>query len=244
MEPEQNINIETPELNQVNNSDKSGNIMEQGLSAVKKPGKGLIAGMIVCAILAVAGIGFGVWAMTDGNAKTDELNSQVAKSNAQVAQLEKQNEELIEEAKNAKGSGSSSDVDEDVNSADYIYIEEWGIKIKKTDGLRITGYEYATSGDTSEESVSLLGIRSGNYDVLPKFAQINENVTMGNLIRLRNGGSFPYGQLVYTDAENNNYYYQHPQAVYSVDSNEQTLELEATDLIQQMLSNSDNYSNI
>lgn len=242
METEQNINIETPELNQVNNSDKSGNIMEQGLSAVKKPGKGLIAGMIVCAILAVAGIGFGVWAMMDGNAKTDELNSQVAKSNAQVAQLQKQNEELIEEAKNAKGSGSSSDVDESVNSADYIYIGEWGIKIKMPEDLNVINYSLS-DGDTYGEYLSVSGAKEKNNGVTPKFAHLD--MFSGSIVRSNSDdGFYPYGILVYTDNAGKKYYYEGPNGIPDLPEEDYKLWEEVKELLKESLTNPENFSAI
>lgn len=46
-----------------------------------KRSKGMVAGMIILALLAIGGIGFGVWAMMDGNQKVAELNKQLADSN-------------------------------------------------------------------------------------------------------------------------------------------------------------------
>lgn len=61
------------------------NLMTQGQP--KKKGNAMLLGMIVFALLAAGGIGFGVWAMLDGN-------SQIAKKDEQISALKKQNNEL------------------------------------------------------------------------------------------------------------------------------------------------------
>ena len=43
-----------------------------------KKNKGMILGMVLLGFLAVGGIGFGVWAMMDGNAQKEQLNSQIS----------------------------------------------------------------------------------------------------------------------------------------------------------------------
>ncbi|MBR3132390.1 hypothetical protein IKG33_03210 [Candidatus Saccharibacteria bacterium] len=94
----------------------------------KKSG-GMILGMVLFAILAAGGIGFGVWAMMDGNAQKEQLNEQ-------INTLKTQNNELMDKL-GAAGSGSNT-TDEtttlNVNTADYIYVGEWGIKIKIPEG--------------------------------------------------------------------------------------------------------------
>ena len=93
-----------------------------------KKGHGMLIGLILCLLLAAGGVGFGVWAWMDGNTQKDALNSQ-------IAELKKQNNELRDKL------SSKPEVEEDVtvdvetdsnvNTADYIYVGEYGIKIKK-----------------------------------------------------------------------------------------------------------------
>ena len=52
-----------------------GNMMADG-GEKKKGGNGMLYGMILCAVLAIGGIGFGVWAMMDGNTKAEQLSAQ------------------------------------------------------------------------------------------------------------------------------------------------------------------------
>ena len=59
-----------------------------------KKSKGMIVGMVVLALLATGGIGFGVWVMMNGNAKVEQLNSQ-------VDSLKRQNSELQDKVNNS-----------------------------------------------------------------------------------------------------------------------------------------------
>ena len=52
-----------------------------------KKNKGMILEMVLLGLLAVGGIGFGVWAMIDGNAQKEQLNSQ-------ISALKEQNDKL------------------------------------------------------------------------------------------------------------------------------------------------------
>lgn len=70
------------------------NIMAQGVNK-KKSGKGMLYGLILCLILAVGGIGFGVWAMMDGN-------SQIAKKDESIKDLKQQNSKLLEQLSDAE----------------------------------------------------------------------------------------------------------------------------------------------
>ncbi len=64
-------------------------------SGTKKGGKGAIIGMVIFAILALGGIGFGVWVWMDGNTQKDALNSQ-------ISALEQQNNDLQNAIKNGE----------------------------------------------------------------------------------------------------------------------------------------------
>lgn len=56
----------------------------------KKSSKGMIYGMIIFMILAIGGIGFGVWAMMDGNMQKANLEKQISDLRAQNNQLQEQ----------------------------------------------------------------------------------------------------------------------------------------------------------
>lgn len=78
----------------------------------QKKNRGMLWGMICLAIVAIAGIGFGVWTMLDKNQQVDNLNKQITALKAQNSDLQTQIAELQEQA-------SSSDFYE-------IDAPEWG----------------------------------------------------------------------------------------------------------------------
>ena len=55
----------------------------------QKKGHGAVIAAILFAVLAIGGIGFGVWTMMDGNTQKEQLNTQ-------VDSLKKQNNELLD----------------------------------------------------------------------------------------------------------------------------------------------------
>ena len=105
-----------------------------------KGNKGLAIGMICLALLAVGGISFGVWAMLDGNTKVGQLNSQ-------IDSLKQQNEELKSKINDAVADVEIDTDDDDVKAADYIYVGEWGIKIKVPENWRGIIEKYAYYND-------------------------------------------------------------------------------------------------
>ena len=83
MQPEQKNDsatvIDTSEVS-MEHSGSTENIMAQDNSSSKKKknGKtGIILGFILLFLLAVGGVGFGIWAMMDGNAREKELSKQI-----------------------------------------------------------------------------------------------------------------------------------------------------------------------
>ena len=79
MEPENNIQSGVPEVKPVANEAPKEDIF----SNKSKKKTGMILGMVLFAILAIGGIGFGVWAMMDGDARVDALNKQIEDSKTQ-----------------------------------------------------------------------------------------------------------------------------------------------------------------
>ena len=73
------------------------NKMTTGTNEKKKGGNGMLIGLVLCVIAAVAGIGFGVWAMMDGNNQKNSYEEQISEMRqrnndlqAQVSDLEAQ----------------------------------------------------------------------------------------------------------------------------------------------------------
>lgn len=57
-----------------------------------KKNTGMIIGMVVFALLAAGGIGFGVWAYLDGNQKTADLNNQISNLKSELSNQEQKNQ--------------------------------------------------------------------------------------------------------------------------------------------------------
>jgi len=218
------------------------NMMKQGVSA-KKKGKGAVLGMILLGILAVGGISFGIWEMLEVNTQKEQLNSQ-------INILKQQNNELQDKLEDAT-SGSTTDIDVDTDTetssadtTDYIYVAEWGLKIKIPENLTVTGYEYAMSAGYT--SLELWGnTKDGQY--FPDFANTEKNQScLGSISRYARGAETPTASslsLVFSSGQFD-YYYNHPQSAFSVDENERTWEVESVDAVEQMLSTPQNYSKI
>ena len=126
------VNVPVPEPGQDNAMTESvgeDNKKTEGSSEKKKGGNGMLIGMILCAILAIGGIGFGVWAMMDGNSQVAEKDKQIANLNRQLAEKNQINEsqETVEhedtasviENDNSKNSDSGVDADSGGRSQSY-----------------------------------------------------------------------------------------------------------------------------
>ena len=134
----------------------------------KKTGNGMLIGMILCALIALGGVGFGVWAMMDGN-------SQVAKKDEQIAdlrgQLAEKSEAVVEDITVVDVEGDN--VGTSVNVADYIYIGEWGLKIRIPEGLQNKIDYNFSNGDYLE-----ITDFSGNYTYGQKIDWNTANLLM------------------------------------------------------------------
>lgn len=199
----------------------------------KKGGKGAIIGMVIFAILALGGIGFGVWTWMDGNTQKDALNNQ-------ISDLKKQNGELLD--KMAEAGGGS-----DVNTEDYIYLGDWGIKLKIGGELELFNLTHygGENGDTYAMTViysDQVGVVSDLYGAA-----------------IDNGDSFPIVFItrskesiynvwdsdlepVYNDGEYNYFVYRSSGAVLVNMGNEADRIVEAAGDMTEILNNTANYS--
>ena len=126
MGPNQNINMSGTGATsaapvQNTSAAPSENIMTQGVSEKKKGSKGMLYGMILCAVLAVGGIGFGVWTWMDGNTQKDSLNQQISELKKQNSGLQDQILELQETIESYEGGTIINGVE-----IDDVELPEWG----------------------------------------------------------------------------------------------------------------------
>ena len=207
-----------------------------------KPRKssGMLVGMIVLALLAAGGIGFGVWAYLSGNQKETELNNKIAEYENQLA-------ELGQSQQSSDDTNIDIGLSSQINPKDYIYIGSWDLKIKIPDGLNNVWYSYLLYGDSKSDggSIAISGVAGEGF---PEFLDPNKNGSglgaLGRVLISEYGqDTCVRGDFVFSDNEYN-YCYHHPQAVYSVTEEEETLEVNSVNLIKTMLTQKDNYSKI
>ena len=217
---------------------------DNGPSVVEgKGGKktGWIIGLVLMALIAAGGVGFGVWAWMDGNTQKDALNEQ-------ISSLKQQNNSLQEQLNNGD-TIINIDTDSDVDTSDYIYVGEWGLKIQILEGLNYVSYEFEQHGGADQVEGSTMAVFGTVGDNLSDFANMYKNSSpLGAVSRILKGThgddlDCQYSSLVFSD-DNYNYCYEHPQSVYAISQEEQNLEVETVDLIEQMLRNAENYSSI
>ena len=204
-----------------------------------KKGHGMLVGLILCLLIAAGGIGFGVWAWMDGNTQKDALNSQ-------IAELKKQNNELREKLSNKPEVEEDVTVDveteSDVNPADYIYVGEWGLKIKVPESLKIVNYSFVEGG-VYGDYLSVAGAKDKTDGAVPAYAVLSAST--GSIVKSNSDdGFFPYGSLVYTDSKGNKYYYEGANGFPDLPEDELELWKEIRTIIENMLRNSENYSEI
>ena len=217
---------------------------DNGPSVVGSKGSrktGWILAMILLLLIAAGGVGFGVWAYIDSNNAKNSLN-------AQITELQQQNSELQARIDNMAGTTSIDADGNEIDTADYIYVGEWGIKIKVPESLSQVSYLFDSRADESNAEYLYVNGVSGEYGTVPSFVNTStQEFWLGVLNRYPSGSAeeMPTGmrETFVTTISGYDYYYGHPQNA-TTDSDEQDLELKTVGEIQDMLTNVDNYSAI
>ncbi len=120
-------------------------VAEEKPVATKKGGKGLLITTIVCAVLAVAGVGFGVYGMVKANEKKPEPQPQEEVSDDTKCKVPEKTETTeTEEVKPTETQPVNNTVTY-TNTAPYIkdnyfYVPVWGLKFKIPEDLIYVGY--------------------------------------------------------------------------------------------------------
>lgn len=160
---------------------------------MKKSGKGMLYGMIIFIILAIGGIGFGVWAMMDGNTQKANLEKQ-------ISDLREQNNMLQDQIADEGGMGIEDSVklnpiyegfqDEDAEA----YIPKIGkngivrLTIRNEDSSTMAGC-YVYDPETGEgESCSLSGFE-GRVSKIVAGTRAKQSVTDSAVLLLMEDGS-------------------------------------------------------
>ncbi|MBR3143710.1 hypothetical protein IKF12_00705 [Candidatus Saccharibacteria bacterium] len=196
------------------------------LGGEKKTSKGMIAGLIVLAIVAVAGIAFGIIELMQVSNKDKEiadLNQQVTNC-ANVGN----NSGTAEKIEVTCPDGTQMEVEnttETVDTKEYIYVGEWGLKIKKVKGLTIEKYSFVIVDDDTLSRVELYAGGEGDYPLGSVVRIGKDEEAVGLFNKVFSEGDFDY-------------YISGPNG--SIPS-----ELEqALELVKEMITNLENYSKI
>lgn len=129
-----------------------------------------------------------------------------------------------------------------IATEDYLYIGEWGIKIKLPEGLTHVNYYY-NGNSTNRTTVSINGIK-GNPDQLPEFANTpSNNQWLGYIVRVSSGYGDLDGSYV-ASFGGYDFYYEIRQQTISKSEADIILEKESESLLKQNFLDPNNYSAI
>lgn len=189
--------------------------MQVKLTSLESKQKKMLIGIIALVVLAIGGVVFGLVATVRQNKTVEELVSQISMN----------------------GNSEDKDVDEE-----YIYIKDWGLKIKIIAGLNNVSYN-ALMDDYAE--VQIWGSkRDSGANYVPDFAKQNRNGNpLGTVVRVPRYERAAAGRLIWYD-DYYNYYYQGPSGVPTVSEEEMSWWVESYLLIKEMLTNADNYTSL
>lgn len=211
-----------------------------------KKNTGMIAGMVALAVIALGGVGFGI-------GQTISANNQLAAKDSEIASLKvkttspngTKTEMEAETVTVTSPDGTVTEIAETpaVNTEDYIYIGEWGMKIKIPKELSYVSYIYDNHGSYGGSSVLMAGALNGTASK-PSFTDIRKYDGLGAISRYPTGTERPYSTFVFSDGDYD-YYYDGANGMLE-DSADWDLDLlnKSYDLIHQILANPENYSRI
>ena len=183
-----NTSLNTPSVS-ADSSRSGGDVVFQD-----KPKKnmGMILTIVLLVLLAAGGIGFGVWAMMDGNSQVAKKDEQIAALKAQIDSLEEQIEVSSEKSNT---DNSSNDDMGTVEQDRLIDVDEWGYKISLPEDLVILSQKYEENDDGSS-SLCVWGYSMREGKGTPSFAEKEDPFVC--VSRYPENMSF-YGHLVFTE---------------------------------------------
>ena len=187
---------------------------------------------IVLGLLAIVGIGLGIYGLIDASNTRDDLNTATKNLNNMTAIVNKIGEDT------GKTIRTVADVPDYVALPGYLYLPEWNIKIKLDSRLSDLSF---TLDEKYRPEICFAGHES-NLSYFPAFADIDKNPTgMGCLVRVktsegeRDENGLSFGTVVYTYGEYSYFYRRDANFVFSDNDTERGLEATAVELIKNML---------
>ena len=220
---EENIDASTPIVPAVDNKQKSGN--------------GLKIAVAIACVVAICGVGFGVYGMMQSAQKDSQISDlkvQIKEADGTITTIE--TPEIETTTDNGTTVIIADDIaSEKIDSTKYLYVGAWGIKIAIPDSLKTVNYTYS-----AQDTLCLSGVKyyEGGMHYFPEFADVRKNTPgLACVSRtLKDGYSHDDSPL-----EAYNYIVQGPQALY--DEGDKDWEVESVQEIQKMLDIS-NFSKI
>ena len=215
-------------------------IMESGKQG---NGKGLKIVTALACVVAACGIGFGVYGMIQSSQKDNQISDlkvQVKDNNGTITTIE------TPEIETTTDNGTTVTITDTVaateNTEDYIYIGEWGTKIKISDELTNISYAYVDDNSKDTCGVLMLTASTKGDGSKPDFVRSSGQVSdyLGAINRCSNEDARPYGTPV--DIDDPGYTYHYDAIQYSITNTD--WESESVEAIKNMLTNPDNYSAI
>lgn len=182
-----------------------------------KKSHGMLFGMILLAFLAAGGIGFGVWAMMDGGAQVAKKDEQIADLRGQLAE---KNQTVVEDNTTVVNVETGDNAEASVNTSDYIYVGEWGLKIKKPSSVIVDGkvqdgsiaaVDYAFDGSRlyiwgtvyREGDQAVMGgyLYAWNDKIIPPYLVMLERTSMDSCLEGEKIGELNGDTLCYTESD-------------------------------------------
>ena len=218
-----------------------------------KMSKKQIIGLVVLSLIAIGGVLFGVYGMNSQNEQIAELKGQVSSADEKVAQLEtevaKNDDVAIDDEVEIVDDANVVAADA-VDTADYIYGGEWGLKIKMPENLKRVRYDF----ESLTSSSSSLSIRGADYDgqYFPNMTEVSrpdsDFILFGGVERIIKGTDvsylLPVPKFIFSD-DSYDYYYIEKQIPHQAQAeNEASRQDELINLLNDTLTNPDNYSTI
>lgn len=208
------------------------------LAASGKSGKGAKIFAAVASIVALAGIGFGVYGMIQANnASNKDLKIEVKNSDGTTSTID---------AEVKDGNVVVTEPVKTENADRYIYVSNWGLKIKLDDNMEFATYLYSYNADQAFSYMYVSGAPKVGQ-VVPKYADFDVctrglgAVSRVSVERYETEKDDDYAREPFMTRDGYAYFYSHPQALCSDDKDG---EVKMASYIENMLSNPENYSAI
>ena len=219
------------------------NVMAQGTASGDSTGekskmsKKQIIGLVVLSLIAIGGVLFGIYGMNSQNEQIAQLTVRATDAEGKVAQLET-NQITIVDSDGGTTEITDSVTVNDINTEDYIYVGEWGLKIKILDEMVIVRYKFANGTDDSS-SLCVMGYNKKDIQGTPSFIDNDEYLACVSRV-VKDSSS--YGALIMSD-DKYDYLFNGAQTYYSNDG-DVDWEKESRELMSRAFGNADNYSAI